>query len=462
VSGTPPGGGRAEAADPTDPTDPTDPVAPPGGLLNRLVPVRPGEMAPMLLAAGWGFMILYAFYLLRPVRDEIGAADRGNLQVLWTAVFVVMLLAVPLYSLAVARLRRAVFVPLANRFFALNLLCFYAALVLLPDAARPWIDRAFYVWLSVFALFAVAVFWGLVVDLFDHDQGKRLFGFITVGASLGGVAGSGTTALLAQQVPVFALLLIAIVPLELACWLAKALDRSATARPQTLQAEPAARVGGGAWSGFTATLRSPVLRHIALWILLMTFASTILYYVQSHLLGEAIADRAARRAWLARVDLTVNVLTIFTQAFVTAHVVRRFGVGLTLAVLPAVALIGFAVLGLELQGSAGAAAALATLAVVRVLYDGSRHALAKPAREVLFTRVGREDRYKAKAFIDAAVYRGGDLASAWIYAGLAAIGLSVGGIALAAAPVALGWVFLGRRLGREDQQGGEAGAPPDR
>lgn len=414
-------------------------------LFAKLVPLRPGEAAPTLLATAYGFCILFAFYLLRPVRDEIGAADRGNLQLLWSAVFLVMLLAVPLYSLAVARLRRGVFIVLANRFFAANLIAFYAALVLLPESARSWIDRAFYVWLSVFALFVVTVFWGLVVDLFRDEQGRRLFGFITVGSSLGGIAGSATTAALAAQVPVFLLLLLAVLPLEAACWLARALDRRAAAAPATLNREPAAAIGGDAWSGIVAVFRSPPLRGIALWILLMTFASTMLYFIQSHLVGEAITDRALRRAFLARIDLAVNVVTILTQAFLTARILQRIGVGLTLAVLPAVAALGFVALG-----AAPTALALSALLVVRVLYDSSRHALAKPAREVLFTRVGREQRYKSKAFIDAAVYRGGDLLSGWIYVGLAALGMTVGAIALAAAPVAVAWALLGRRLGREE------------
>ena len=199
-------------------------------LLARVVPLRPGETAPLLLATAYGFCILFAYYLLRPVRDEIGAADRGNLQVLWTAVFLVMLVAVPLYSAAVSRLRRGVFIPLANRFFAANLVLFYAALVLLPESARSWIDRVFYVWVSVFALFVVTVFWGLVVDLFRDEQGPRLFGFITVGSSLGAIAGSGLSALLAPQLPVFLLLLLAVLPLEAASRFARALDRHALDR----------------------------------------------------------------------------------------------------------------------------------------------------------------------------------------------------------------------------------------
>jgi AAA family ATP:ADP antiporter len=417
-------------------------------LIGKLVALRPGEAVPTLLATAYGFCILFAFYLLRPVRDEIGAADRGNLQLLWTAVFCVMLLAVPLYSAAVARLRRGVFIPLANRFFALNLIAFYAALVLLPEAARPWIDRVFYVWTSVFALFVVTVFWGFVVDLFRDEQGRRLFGFVSVGASLGGVVGAAATAALATQLPVFLLLLLAVLPLEAACWLARALDHHAGRNPETLNSEPEARVGGSAWSGIGPVFRDRRLRDIALWILLMTFASTMLYFVQSHIVGEAIADRALRRAFLARIDLAVNTVTILTQLLFTAHILRRLGIGLTLALLPAVAALGFMVLG-----TAPTALTLGALLVVRVLYDGSRHALAKPAREVLFTRVGREQRYKSKAFIDAAVYRGGDLLSGWIYAGLAALGMTVGGIALAAAPVAVVWALLGRRLGRTDSGG---------
>lgn len=418
-------------------------------ILRRVVPVREGETLPLLLATAYGFAILFAYYLLRPVRDEIGAADRGNLQLLWTAVLVVMLLAVPLYSAAVARWPRALFVPLTNRFFAAHLIAFFAALTMLPESARPWIDRVFYVWLSVFALFVVTVFWGFVADLFRHQQGKRLFGFVAVGSSLGGIAGSAATAALALHVPVFLLLLLAVLPLEAAAWLARALDRYASRAPDTLRREPEARVGGSAWSGIGPVFRSPVLRRIALWLLLMTFASTVLYFVQAHMLGEAYSDRALRRVFLARVDFAVNALTIATQALFTAHILRRLGVGLTLTLLPAIALLGFVALG--------AAPVLAALVVVRVLYDSCRHALAKPAREVLFTLVGREERYKSKAFIDAVVYRGGDLVSGWIYAGLVALGLSVGAIALAAAPLAGFWALVARQLGRG--QGGAAGVP---
>jgi len=414
------------------------------GLLGRILPVGEREQMPVLLATAYGFCILFSYYLLRPVRDEISAADRGNLQVLWTAVFLVMLIAVPLYSAAVSRWSRAVFIPLANRFFAVNLLVFFAALYVLPESARAWIDRAFYVWTSVFALFVVTVFWGFVTDLFRDEQGKRLFGFIALGSSLGGIAGSSTTALLAAHIPVFTLLLVAVAPLEVAAWLARGLHRRASRDPGALRQETEGRVGGSAWSGIAPVFRSPYLRQIALWLVLMTFASTILYFLQAHLVGEAFADRGARRVFLARLDLTVNVLTITTQGLLTAHILRRLGVGVTLALLPAVAGLGF--LGL------GAYPQLAALAVIRVLYDTGRHALAKPAREVLFTLTSREERFKSKAFIDAAVYRGGDLVSGWIFAGLVALGLSAGAIALVAAPLAVLWAVLGLRLGQAEER----------
>ena len=398
----------------------------------------------MLLATAYGFCILFSYYILRPVRDEIGAADRGNLQVLWTVVFLVMLGAVPLYSASVARWSRAVFIPLANRFFAVNLLAFFAALYLLPVSVRPWIDRVFYVWTSVFALFVVTVFWGFVDDLFRSGQGKRLFGFIAVGSSLGGIAGSFATAVMVERIPVFMLLLLATVPLEASAWLARGLHRHADAAASALRREGESRVGGSAWSGIGPVFRSPYLRQIALYLVLMTFASSILYFQQAHLLGQALTDRAARTALLAKMDLTVNLLTIATQGLLVAHLIRGIGLGPTLAIQAMVATAGFVTLGLY--------PVLAVLVAVQVLYRCGQHGLSKPAREVLFTLVGREQRYKSKAFIDAAVYRGGDLASGWIYAGLAALGLTVGTIALVAAPVAAVWIFMGLSLGHKEQR----------
>jgi len=412
-------------------------------LIRKVVDARDEEIRAMLWATAYGFFILFAYYIIRPVRDDISSADRGNLQLLWTAVFFVMLAAVPLYSWVASRLRRGVFVPLANRFFIACLVSFYLALYFLPPETRPWIDRVFYVWTSVFSLFVVTVFWGFVVDLFKNDQGKRLFGFIAVGSSLGGLAGSTLTSSLAELVPTFALLLLACVPLEVASWCAGILDRESASGSEEARLESARPLPGDAVSGIREIFRSPYLAGIAGFLALMTFASTILYFQQAFLVGEAITDRGARTAFYARIDVAVNVLTIFFQVYLSARIIRWLGVGLSLALVPGAVLLGFVGLGLY--------PTLGVLVVLQVLYRAGRYGITRPAREVLFTVVSREEKYKSKAFIDAAVYRGGDLASGWIYAGLSALGLSVGAIALVAAPLAGLWAVLGLSLGSQQE-----------
>jgi len=198
------------------------------------------------------------------------------------------------------------------------------------------------------------------------------------------------------------------------------------------------------WTGIQVVFRSPYLRRIAGYIILMTFASTILYFQQADLIGATVADRSDRTALFAKMDLAVNTITVLTQGLLTAHIIKRVGIGISLAIVPLIAGIGF--LGLGLYPT------LAVLIVIQVLYRSLRYALAKPTREVLFTVVGREEKYKSKAFIDAAIYRGGDLVSGWIYAGLAAIGLSLGGIALVAVPLAGVWAITGVQLGRRQEQ----------
>jgi AAA family ATP:ADP antiporter len=412
-------------------------------LVQKIITARDDEIAPTLWATAYGFFIMFAYYILRAVRDEISSADRGNLQILWTAVFLAMFVVVPLYSWVASRQPRGVFVPLANRFFISNLVAFYAALMLLPGGARPWIDRVFYVWASVFALFVVTVFWGFMADCFRNDQGKRLFGFIAVGSSLGGIAGSAVTASLAEVAPPFSLLLIACIPLEAASWCAGILHRRLGGGTDVSRAENQP-LGGSAWSGIGIIARSPYLLGIAAFIALMTFSSTVLYFQQAHVVGEAVTDRAARTALFAKIDLWANILTILIQVYLAERAIRMLGVGITLALVPALTCLGFLALGIY--------PTLSAIVVLQVLYRSFRYGFAKPSREILFTVVSREEKYKSKAFLDAAIYRGGDLVSGWIYAGFAWIGMTVGAIALVAAPVAALWAFVGIRLGRRQEE----------
>jgi AAA family ATP:ADP antiporter len=413
-------------------------------LIRKFVDIRDdGELKGLLIATAYGFFIMFSYYILRAVRDEISSADRGNLQILWTAVFFVMMLAVPAYSWLASRFSRGVFVPLANRFFIACLVVFWACLVYMPPEARPWIDRVFYVWSSVFALFVVTVFWGFMSDCFDNNQGKRLFSFIAVGSSLGGMAGSVVTAELAEILPVFTLLLLACIPLEVASWCARSLHRRFNTGSVDIPGEAEKVIAGNAWSGMQAVFASRYLMGIAAFIALMTFVSTMLYFQQASLVADAFSDRGERRAFYAQVDLLVSALTIIFQIYLTARIIKWLGVGLTLAIVPALMALGFVLLGLY--------PTLAVLVVVQVIYRAGRYGLTKPAREILWTVLGREAKYKSKPFLDAAVYRGGDLLSGWIYTGLIALGMSIGAIALTAAPVAGLWTLLALKLGSRQE-----------
>ncbi len=413
-------------------------------LIDKFVDIRDDEeLKGLLIATVYGFFIMFSYYILRAVRDEISSADRGNLQYLWTAVFFVMLLAVPAYSWLASKFSRGVFVPLANRFFIACLVTFWACLVFLPQEARPWIDRVFYVWSSVFALFVVTVFWGFLSDCFDNNQGKRLFSFIAVGSSLGGMAGSAVTSGLAEILPVFLLLLLACIPLESASWCARSLDRRFNTGSVAIPGEAKKAIAGTAWSGMQAVFASRYLMGIAAFIALMTFISTMLYFQQATLIADAFANRGERTAFYARIDLLVSALTILFQVYLTARIIKWLGVGLTLAVVPALMALGFVVLGLY--------PTLAVLVVVQVIYRAGRYGLTKPAREILWTVLGREAKYKSKPFLDAAVYRGGDLLSGWVYTGLVALGMSIGAIALTAVPVAGLWTLLAIKLGSKQE-----------
>ena len=416
----------------------------------RIIDIRDkGELKSLLIATAYGFFVMFSYYILRAVRDEISSADRGNLQILWTAVFFVMLIAVPAYSWIASRFSRGVFVPLANRFFIVCLLAFWVCLVFLPLEARPWIDRVFYVWSSVFALFVVTVFWGFMSDCFDNDQGKRLFSFIAVGSSVGGMVGSVTTASLAEVLPAFSLLLIACLPLEIASWCARVLHNRFNTGSVKVPGEADRAISGNAWSGMRAVFASRYLMGIAAFIALMTFVSTMLYFQQASLIEDAFANRTERTVFYAKIDLLVSSLTIIFQVYLTAKIINWLGVGLTLAIVPAIMAIGYLALGLY--------PTLMILVVVQVIYRAGRYGLTKPAREILWTVLGREAKYKSKPFLDAAVYRGGDLLSGWVYTGLTAIGLSIGAIALTAAPVAGIWMLLAVRLGARRESLAKAG-----
>jgi AAA family ATP:ADP antiporter len=295
----------------------------------------------------------------------------------------------------------------------------------------------------VFNLFVVSVFWALMVDVFNSEQSKRLFGFISAGATLGAIVGSSITASLAGHVPPTYLMLGSAVLLEIAVFSVRRLSRLSDVLHRRPAAADEAPIGGTALSGLTHAFKSPYLVNVSIYILLYAITSTFLYFQQAEIARQAFANRGARTAFFARIDLWVNILTLAAQIFVTGKVLRSFGVAFTLATLPVLSVAGFTALAVT--------PTLVILVIYQVLRRAGNFAFARPSREVLFTVVPREDKYKAKSFIDTVVYRTGDQVGAWSYAGLSFVGLGIVGIAIAAVPISLAWLVNGLWLGRKQE-----------
>jgi AAA family ATP:ADP antiporter len=436
---------------------------PPGGgsgadgavyrLLRRAIDLRPDEVRALAWSWLYIFSVLSAYYIIRPIRDDMGVASGvETLPWLFTGTLLGMMLVNPPFAALVARLPRVRFISFAYRFFMANLLLFFLLLKVATPAQNIWVGRIFFIWTSVFNLFVVSVFWALMVDVFDAEQGKRLFGVISAGATLGSILGSSLTATLARHVGATYLLLGSAFLLEIAVLSVRRLSHLSEA----LRLRPAARseeapIGGNVLSGFTHAFRSRYLLNISVYMLLYSITSTFLYFEQAAIVNRSFADRAARTAFFAQVDLLVNVLTLGVQLFLTDRLLRGLGVALTLTLLPALSMLGFVTLGL--------APTVAVIVMFQVLRRTGNFAVARPTREVLFTVIPREDKYKAKSFIDTVIYRSGDQVGAWSYALLSGLGFGLTGIALAAVPLSAGWLLNSFWLGREQERKGAAQEP---
>ena len=418
-------------------------------VLQRVVAVRPEEARVVWWCWLYIFAVLSSYYIMRPMREQMGVAGGvNNLQWLFTGTLAGMLLLNLPFAWLVKKLPRRRFIPLTYRFFAANILLFAAALHFADPAQTVWIGRAFFIWVSVYNLFVVSVFWQLNVDIFSPEQGKRLFGFIAAGATIGAISGSALTASLARAVSPTLLLLGAAILLEVAVFSVGRLARlSPTLHRQPASGSEAARedrpIGGSVLAGITHAMRSPYLLGVSAFMLLFAITATFLYFQQAGIVSHSFPDRGAQTAFFATVDLVVNCLTLLVQLFFTGRIVILLGVGVALALLPALTMVGFGVLAF--------APSLGTIAVFQVLRRAGDYAIARPTREILFTVVPREDRYKAKSFIDTFVYRLGDQVGAWGVAGLRALGAGVTELALVAIPIALLWLVNALWLGRRQE-----------
>jgi ATP:ADP antiporter, AAA family len=412
-------------------------------IFSKIVDVKPNEVRALWLSFLFFFVVLAGYYVIRPIRDNIGAASYENLWWMFTVVLVTMIAANALFSTIVARMPRRKFIPIAYRFFILNLIIFFVLMQYMPPGKQRWIDACFFVWVSVFNLFATAVFWSFMTDLFTTEQGKRLFGFIAVGGSLGGILGPIITTSLVRHVSTGVLLLICAAMLEIAAQSVRFFPAEFR-RNDAQSAEDAAAekpIGGKFWDGVTHICKSPYLFALFLFILLYTLTSTWAYFQQAELTKTGFVDKAARTAFFAKLDMSVNTLTLFLQIFLTGRLMKFLGVTVTLLFMPVLSLFGFAAMGF--------APVLGVLATFQVARRASTFAFMRPAREVLFTVLRREDKYKAKSFIDTFGYRCGDQFGAWSYAGMQAFGLKLSAISYIAVAVVAGWCALGVWLGRK-------------
>ena len=367
----------------------------------RPIPAERHEWPALAGSFAYFFCLLAGYYILRPVRDTMGVAiGSRDLPALFTAMFVAMLVLVPLFGWLCARLPRARLLPLLYGFFALNLAAFYAALQSGVPFAR--IAPVFFVWVGVYNLFVVSVFWSFMADLWSSAQAERLYGAIAAGGSLG---------------------------------------RWAKAHPRPADPDPEQPMGGSVLAGARTALASPYLLGVCAWLLCYTLLSTTLYFQQIEIVGREIAEAAERTRLFSTIDLVVNSLTLLTQVLLFPRLVAGLGVTWLLALMPLLSVAGFLVLG--------AAPMLAVLIVFGVARRAGEFAISKPVRETLFTVVPREDKYKAKNFIDTVIYRGGDTTAGWVFSGLRTLGLSLPAISFAMVPVAVAWAAVSLYLGRQ-------------
>ncbi len=404
-------------------------------LIKKVFNITTGEWPLVANSFLYHLCLMSGYFILRPVRDEMGIrAGVENMQWLFTGTFVAMLLLVPVFAYLTGKVSRKRLIPLIYLFFALNILTFYFAF---QFVASPFISAFFFIWLSVFNLFAISIFWSFNSDVFSTNQAKRLYGPIAAGGSSGAIIGPAIAALLVGRIGVNNLLLISAGFMLMATSFVLQLikrGRSNEARPLD------SAMSGSLLEGLKLIIQSALLKHISLFILLYTTLSTFLYFEQAHIISQAFSASGDRTSFFGFQDLAVNALTLFLQFFITEKVMRKFGIIFCLALVPVFTAISFFSLGISQT--------VYLLFGIQVLYRSLNFSIQRPAREVLFTSVSVEERYRSKNFIDTAVYRGGDAASGWLFAGLSAWVGSLQLLAFITTPLAAAWMAVGLKTGK--------------
>jgi AAA family ATP:ADP antiporter len=422
--------------------------------VGRLLTVAPGEWRVLFWSFAYFFCLLCSYYIVRPMRDEMAIAGGvEKLQWMFTGTFLVMLAAVPIFGWVVRRYPIRRFLPLVYLFFIGNLLLFF--ILFKSDINQALIARIFFIWASVFNLFIVSVFWSFMADIFSAEQGRRLFGIIAAGGTAGALTGPALTAVLVRVMGPTNLLLISAAFLLIAvCCIYRIIAwkvSAPTSEPEQGRSDAAhldagvnQTIGGSVFAGIHRVIRSSYLIGICVLMLLFTTLATFLYFEQAQIIRDSFQSSADRTAVFALMDFAVNALTLTTQMFLTSRIIGKLGLAWALALLPILLGIGFLMIGWM--------PVLSVLVVVQVLRRAGNYAVMRPAREMLYIVLDKEEKYKAKNFIDTVVYRGGDAVSAWAYAGMRALGFSLAGIAFMAVPLAGIWAWISFKLGRRQME----------
>ena len=415
-------------------------VASVAGLREKLA-IDPGAVRAVGWSFAYFFSVLCSYYIIRPLRDEMGVTvGVDGLERLFFIVFGVMLAAVPLFGWLVSTFPKKHVAPVVYLFFIANLVVFW--LVLSTWKSSTLVASMFFVWVSVFNLFVVSLFWIVMADLWSTADAKRYYGMIAAGGSAGAFCGPLITQSIVHKLGPANLLLVSALFLGVAVGCVFALRRELGHAHQADHDKPA---GDGILAGAERVFKSPYLFQIAMWILVANLISTFFYFEQARIIGAALPERADRVQLFARMDLTVSVLTILAQVFVTAAVMRALPVGWCVAALPVSAALGLLALAV--------APSLWVIVGVIVVERAIGFAISNPAARVLYTVVEPEDKYKAQNFIDTVVFRGGDAASGWLFNSVAkAAGLATPAVAMLTVPFALLWVWLSLRLGNAQEE----------
>ena len=403
--------------------------------------IKEREVKAVVFSFLFVVVLMSAYYILRPVRDAM-ASDWTDAEVswLWTLNFFISTVIVALYGIMVSKFRFRLLVPAMYGIFAGSFIIFYVLGSIYED--RILIDKAFYVWVSVFSLFHISVFWSFMSELFSKEQSSRLFGVIAVGASVGGLIGPSITAIFSVSLGTDKLMLIAstmlLIPIPIIFFLqslkTKELNNEVLNTHISNQS-----IGGNPLAGFKMFFSNPYLLSIGVFILLYTGISSFVYFELKNLLSDF--SRPERSVIWAQMDLAVNILAISTGLFATGRIVTRFGMPATIAMVPIIICIGLLILAIS--------PLLGVVMILQIVRRAGNYAVTRPAREMLFTLVNQETRFKAKPVIDIVAYRGGDMITAWLFTGLTqGLGLGLAAVAAIGAGIAGLWTLVGIYLGR--------------